>query len=103
MAQPAVLPHAAIAEFCRRWRIVEFAVFGSALRPDFKDSSDIDVLVRLAPESGHTLFDMVRMQDELEVMLGRKVDLVSRKGIEASRNEIRREEILSSAQVLYAA
>lgn len=103
MAQSAILPRAAIAEFCRRWKIVEFAVFGSALRPDFKASSDIDVLVRFAPEAGHTLFDMVRMQDELEEMLGRNVDLVSRKGIEASRNEIRREEILTSARVLYAA
>ena len=92
-----------VAQFCSRWLITEFAVFGSILREDFRPDSDIDVLVTFAPDARHTLFDMVRMQDELRQMLGRDVDLVSRRGIEASRNYIRRKAILSSAQVIHVA
>jgi uncharacterized protein len=78
-------------------------MFGSALREDFGPDSDIDLLVRFAPEARHSLFDMVRMQDGLTELLGRQVDLVSRRGIEASRNPIRRQAILESAEVIYAA
>ena len=92
-----------VAQFCSRWRIAEFAVFGSILRKDFRPDSDIDVLVTFAPDARHTLFDMVRMQEELQQMLGRDVDLVSRRGLEASRNYIRRKAILSSAQVIHVA
>lgn len=78
-------------------------MFGSALREDFGPHSDIDLLVRFSPDSRHTLFDMVLMQDELAELLGRPVDLASRKGMEGSRNPIRRQAILESAEVIYAA
>lgn len=97
------VPPEAIAEFCRKWRIVEFAVFGSVLREDFRPDSDIDVLVRFAPEAGYTLFDLVHLQDELRGLLGRKVDLVERTAIEQSRNYLRRKAILENAEILYAA
>ncbi len=97
------LPKEALRDFCCRWRVVELALFGSVLREDFRDDSDIDFLVRFAPDAGTTLFDMVRMEDELSAMFGRKVDLVSIRGIEASRNPIRRQSILESAEVIYAA
>ena len=97
------LPSDAIAAFCHRWQIVEFALFGSVLREDFRSDSDVDVLVTFAPEARWTLFDFVQMQRELETMLGRKVDLVSRRGLEASRNYIRRQAILSSAEVVHVA
>ncbi|MBM3190243.1 MAG: nucleotidyltransferase family protein [Chloroflexi bacterium] len=87
--------------FCRRWEIAELALFGSALREDFGPDSDVDVLVRFLPEAQHSLFDMVRMQEELEGVFGRKVDLVSRRGIESSRNYLRRRAILDSAEVVY--
>ncbi|MFN0084442.1 MAG: nucleotidyltransferase family protein [Blastocatellia bacterium] len=89
--------------FCQRWQIVELSLFGSVLRDDFRPDSDIDILVSFHPESRHTLFDMVRMKDELTTLFGREVDLVSRRGIEGSRNYIRRNEILNTAEVLYAA
>ncbi len=92
-----------IAEFCARWKISEFAVFGSVLRDDFGPESDIDVLVTFSPDARWTLFDHVRMQDELASLLGRNVDLVSKRGIERSANYLRRKEILNSAEVLYAA
>jgi predicted nucleotidyltransferase len=92
-----------INQFCQKWNVTEFALFGSAVRQDFGLSSDVDVLVTLAPDAHTTLFDLVGMENELEEIFGRKVDLVSRRGLEASRNYIRRKAILSSAQVLYAA
>lgn len=95
------IPQEQVAAFCLRWQIAEMAFFGSVLRDDFRPDSDIDVLVRFAPEARHTLFDMVHMQDELQYILGRKVDLVSRRGIEGSRNFIRKKTILESAEVIY--
>jgi hypothetical protein len=92
-----------MAEFCQKWGIAELALFGSALRPDFRPGSDVDVLVTFAPDSHPSLFDLVQMEEELAQIFGRQVDLVSRRGIENSRNYIRREAILRSARVLYAA
>lgn len=90
-----------IADFCRRWQIVELALFGSVLRDDFGPHSDVDVLVRFDAEAHHTLFDMVRMQEQLKAIFGREVDLISRRGIESSRNYLRRKAILESAEVVY--
>jgi len=92
-----------IGEFCKKWKVAEFAIFGSALRADFGPDSDVDVLVTFKPDSKRSLFDLVQMEEELKGMFGREVDLVSRQGIEASRNYLRRKAILGSAKVLYAA
>jgi len=95
------IPSDKIADYCRRWKITEFAVFGSALRDDFNPKSDIHVLVTFDRDAHWTLFDMVDMQEELKDILGRDVDLVSRRGIESSQNYLRRKEILSSAKVIH--
>ena len=97
------IPKERIAEFCRKWKIVEFSVFGSVLREDFRPDSDVDVLVTFAPEGRYSLFDLVHMEEELEKMLGRKVDLVERCAIQQSENYIRRKHILNSAQAIYVA
>jgi hypothetical protein len=97
------LPKEKIVEFCSRWKITEFAIFGSVLRDDFGPTSDVDVLVTFASDAHWSLLDHVEMQDELTALLGRKVDLVNRRGIERSRNPIRRKEILDSAEIIYAA
>ena len=97
------IPCDRIADFCRRWRIRELALFGSVLRDDFGPDSDVDVLVSFDPDARWTLFDMVDMQADLEGIFGRKIDLVSRRGVESGRNPIRREAILSSAEAIYAA
>ena len=97
------VPKEKIADFCKGWKITEFALFGSVLREDFSPESDIDVLVTFAPNAPWSLLDHVDMQDELKIIFGRKVDLVSRRGIERSRNYIRRKEIIESAEVIYAA
>ena len=92
-----------IAAFCERRQVAELALFGSALRDDFGPDSDIDLLVRFKPEARHTLLDMTRMEDELSLILGRRVDLVERAAFEASRNYIRHKAILQSAETIYAA
>jgi len=89
-----------LIEFSRRWQIDELSLFGSVLREDFRPDSDVDVLVRFCPQAQHTLFDMVRMQDELQSILGRKVDLVSRRGVEMSRNYLRKKAILGVSHYL---
>ncbi len=97
------LPMEQIEDFCRRWQITEFALFGSVLREDFGPDSDIDVLVTFAPEAEWSLIDFVHMKEELQALLMREVDLVSRRAVEESRNYIRRKGILSSARGIYVA
>jgi uncharacterized protein len=91
-----------IGEFCRKWRIVEFSLFGSVLRDDFRPDSDVDVLVRFAPETRWGLMDVCRMEDELRAIFGREVDLVSRDAVEQSENYIRRRAVLDSLEVIHA-
>lgn len=91
-----------IRDLCRRWKVEELAVFGSALREDFVEESDVDLLVRFAPDAEWSLLDHFRMERELEELLGRRVDLVTRDAIEDTPNWIVRREILSSAKTAYA-
>lgn len=81
--------------------IEELRLFGSALREDFGPQSDVDFLVTFAPDAQWSLLDHARMEDELSVLLGRKVDLVSRRAVERSANWIRRKAILESAEPYY--
>ena len=97
------IPREKVVKFCRRWKIQEFALFGSVLREDFRPESDIDVLVSFSPEAKYSLFDLVHMQDELKEIFGRNVDLVERKSVERSENYIRRKHILDSLETLYVA
>lgn len=95
------IPKTKLIEFCKRWNVSEFALFGSVLRADFRTDSDVDVLVSFAPQARITLFDMARMQAELKDIFKRDVDLVSKRGLENSRNTLRRKRILDSAQVIH--
>jgi predicted nucleotidyltransferase len=97
------IPRKKLAEFCKRWKITELAFFGSVLRDDFQANSDIDLLVSFHPKAKISLFDLVRMQNELKAIFGRDVDLVERRAIEKSENYIRRKSILSNTKVIYAA
>lgn len=99
---PIQLPQVQINRFCDRWNIQELALFGSILRDDFRPDSDIDFLVTFRSNADWSLFDHVKMQQELAHILERKVDLVSKKAIERSHNWIRRREILETAKIIYA-
>jgi uncharacterized protein len=96
------LPQDQIDAFCSRWHVAELSLFGSVLREDFHPQSDIDILIAFQPDSDWGLLEHVKMQQELQDILGRDVDLVSKHAIERSSNWIRRQEILSTAQPIYA-
>ncbi|HEV7504206.1 MAG TPA: nucleotidyltransferase domain-containing protein [Thermoanaerobaculia bacterium] len=96
-------PSDELEKFCRRWKIIELSLFGSALRGSFRSDSDIDLLARFAPDARWSLFDHAEMELELIARLGREVDLLNRSAVERSPNWIRREEILGTARPIYAA
>jgi len=95
------VPEQQIADFCRRWKVTELALFGSVLRENFEPESDVDVLATFAPNPGWSIFDHLHMEEELKAVFRRNVDLVSRQAIEESYNPIRRKVILESAKVIY--
>lgn len=90
-----------LADFCQRWHISEFALFGSVLRRNFAPDSDLDILATFAPGADWGLLDHLRMEQELASMLGRKIDLFNKRAVEQSHNWIRRQEILNTSEVVY--
>jgi len=90
-----------IARFCKRWQILELSLFGSVLREDFNPDSDVDVLVTFSDNSEWGLFDHVQMQQELQALLDRKVDLISRRALAHTQNQLLREEILKTTKVIF--
>lgn len=90
-----------LQDFCQRWQIVELACFSSIVRDDFRPDSDIDLLVTRKPNSHWTLLDLAQMQFDLEALLERLVDLVSKRAIDQSDNPLRRRAILDAAIPIY--
>jgi predicted nucleotidyltransferase len=97
------IPRDAVAAFCKKWKIVEFALFGSVLREDFQPDSDVDVLVVFEADTHWGFEHFQEMTKELEGLCGRKVDLVEKRLIEQSENYIRRKHILSNVESIYVA
>jgi len=95
------IDEALIADFCRKWKITEVALFGSVLTKRFRPKSD--VMVTFAEDADWDFFDLCRMQDELRDIFGRRVELVTRKCVEENRNYIVRNDILSHREVIHAA
>ena len=92
----------AIRDFCKKWKIHELRVFGSILRDDFNADSDVDFLVDWDNGVARDAFDHMDMEDELEEIIGRKVDVVSRSAILAGGNRFRIKEILGKAELVLA-
>lgn len=96
------IPLEQIQQFCHRWHITEFALFGSVLRDDFRPDSDIDVLVTFDPQFQRSLAATLQMRQELETLFDRQVDFIVKAAIQRSENWLRRQNILESAKVIYA-
>ncbi len=94
------IPQKQVGAFCQRWKISEFALFGSILRDDFSSDSDVDVLITFEPDIPWSSYDWVDMIDELTKLFGRKVDLVEKSTL---RNPFRRKSIMNNMRVLYDA
>lgn len=98
------LPMDELARVCRKYGVSELAIFGSALRNEFGPDSDVDFLVTFEnDDSGPWMCKLTELENELSVLLQRDVDVVHRHGIEQSNNWIRREAILGSVRIVYAA
>jgi predicted nucleotidyltransferase len=95
----------ALFALCRRFGVARLELFGSAARgADFAPArSDLDFLVTLTPAARDDLAGFAELQEALAALFGRRVDLLEREAIEASRNPIRRRRILAEARPLYAA
>ena len=93
------IPDGRLADLCRRSQVSELSVFGSALRPDFRPESDVDLLVVFEPEARIGFIAYARLQRELSELVGRKVDLVSKRGLKP----LIRDEVIASSRVVYAA
>ncbi|MBI4320958.1 MAG: nucleotidyltransferase domain-containing protein [Chloroflexi bacterium] len=92
-----------LGALCRKWRINRLALFGSALSDELRPDSDVDLLVDFERGERWSLMDLVRAEEEFAVLFGRHVDLVDRSSLQRSRNWIRREAILGTAEVIYDA
>ena len=99
LAERLKISVAEIANFCQRWNIIEFALFGSVLREDFRSDSDVDVLVVYDSSYRLSLSNLLDMQEELEKKFGREVDLVEKNQIQ---NPYRLANILRTIRVIYA-
>jgi hypothetical protein len=99
IAPGVILPESEVAVICRRYQVRELALFGSAARGELRPDSDIDLLVEFLPEAEVDLVEHLAAERELSELLGRKVDLVSKRAL---RNVLR-EEVLSQACYIYAA
>jgi len=94
------VPTERLAEFAKKWRIVELSLFGSVVNGDFREDSDVDVLVAFEKEARWSLWDIVDMQDELRAIFGCDVDIVER---DAVKNPFVRRSIMGTRKIVYAA
>jgi uncharacterized protein len=92
-----------LADFCQRWQVAELALFGSVLQDDFRPDGEVQVLVTFAAEKRWSHFDLINMQNELEQIFYRKVELVEQSAMEKSPNSTRRKYIQSNTEVIYPA
>ena len=90
-----LIDEASIADFCRRHHLRRLAFFGSVLRDDFTEDSDVDVLVEYSPEHVPGFIALAGMEEELSGILGRKADIRSA----ADLSRYFRDEVLREAQV----
>ncbi len=86
-----------ISEICEKYQIKELSLFGSQVRGDFSETSDFDFLVNFKSEARISFFDLGRIQNELEEIVKKKVDLVPKDGLKP----IIRQRVLAEAEVIY--
>lgn len=96
------IDHNKIEVFCKKWKIQELAVFGSFLREDFNDKSDVDVLIAFVPNINWG-FEIAELREELSQIFNRNIDILSKRSLEMSKNKFKRDYILNSYKVIYDA
>jgi len=89
-----------VIKLCKKYYIIELSIFGSSLRDDFTQNSDVDILVSFDQNSKISLFDIMELENEFSKLLNREVDIVEK---ESLKNPIRKNKILSTREIIYAA
>ena len=89
-----------LVQICKKYHVIELSIFGSSIRDDFTQKSDVDILVSFGHDSAIDLFDIMDLEKEFSEMLNREVDIVEK---ESLKNPIRKDKILSTREIIYAA
>ena len=87
------------SDIVKKYGIKSLSVFGSSLRDDFNENSDIDLLIEFVKPNEKSLFDLINLRLELEEITGRKIDIVEKGSV---KNPYKRKEINSTARLIYA-
>ena len=95
-----LLDYSNMVKLCKKYSIIELSIFGSSIRDDFSKDSDVDILVSFDRKSQISLFDIIELENEFSQLLNRDVDIVEK---ESLKNPIRKEKILSTREIIYAA
>ena len=95
-----VLKYDDIIPLCKKYHITELSVFGSSIKDTFTPDSDVDILVSFSNNSGISLFDIMDLENEFSKLLKRQVDIVEK---ESLKNPIRKNRILTTREIIYAA
>lgn len=96
---PETLDLTVLASACRKHRVRELSLFGSHVRGAARPESDIDFLVVFEPSARPGFIALARLTRDLEELFGRRVDIVSKNGL----NPRIRDQVLAEAEVLFAA
>ena len=85
---------------CQKYHVKELSIFGSSLRDDFSQESDVDILVSFDNLYTMSLFDIMNLEADFSKLVKREVEIVEKDSL---KNPIRKNKILSSREIIYAA
>jgi len=94
------LDYSDIIQLCKKYNIIELSIFGSSIRDDFAQDSDVDFLVSFENNVEISLFDVIELEREFALLLNREVDILEK---ESLKNPIRKDKILATREIIYAA
>src|SRR5205085_12420908 len=93
-----------LRRFCQRWKITEMEVFGSVLRDDFREDSDVDFLVTFDEGVRWRFREVCDMEEELARIVGRNVDVIERSDLDdPDANPYRRAHIMANKRRIHVA
>jgi predicted nucleotidyltransferase len=93
------ITHNDIERICKKYNLAELSIFGSSIRDDFNEDSDVDLLISFINIWENHPFDLLYIEEEFKVLLNKNIDVVCKDGL---KNPIRKKNILSNREILYA-